>query len=49
MSKIIVLPKGEASTLQSPSPPPEAQPTEARRPKPFTFEFDPSKAMQEGK
>ena len=48
MTKIIVLSKGEAITRPSASPPLETQPTEASRPQPFKFEFDPSKVRQEG-
>ena len=35
ITKIIVVSKGEATTLQSSSTPPEAQPTDSLRPKPF--------------
>jgi hypothetical protein len=49
LRKIMVFPKGETPTSQSPSPPATAPPTAAQRPPPFQFEFDPSKAMQEGK
>jgi type II secretory pathway component GspD/PulD (secretin) len=49
IAKIIVLSKGEAATRPPSSTPPAAQRTEAPRPKPFTFEFDPSKVMQEQK
>ena len=49
ITKIIVLSKGEAATRPNASTLLETQPTEASRPKPFKFEFDPSKAMQERK
>ena len=49
ITKIIVLSKGDATIRPTSSAPSEAQRTEASRPKPFTFEFDPSKVMQEGK
>jgi hypothetical protein len=49
IAKIIVLSKGEAISRPTSSTPPEAQRTDASRPKPFTFEFDPSKVMQEQK
>jgi hypothetical protein len=44
LRKIMVFPKSEALTPQAPG-----LPAEARRPPPFQFEFDPSKAIQEGK
>jgi len=46
ITKIIVLAKGD-TTRPSASTPLEVQPTEASRSKPFKFEFDPSKVMQE--
>jgi hypothetical protein len=49
IAKIVVLSKGEATTHPTSRALSEAQRTDASRPKPFMFEFDPSKVMQEGK
>jgi hypothetical protein len=49
ITKIVILAKGDTITRPSASPPPEAERTEASRPQPLRFEFDPSKVVQKGK
>jgi hypothetical protein len=48
ITKIVVLAKGD-TTLPSSSTALDARPTDSSRSKPFKFEFDPSKVMQERK